>query len=150
MNDSYQEHGEDWFQKEQLHFASDEGDVGRVKELVENGYDVNACDVDLSLTPLHYAAMGGHIEVVRFLLSVGAGVNAHKEEMIGETPLGEVAGNCSYEMAELLVEAGANPTIPGWMQLTALNRAQERKKKEGRRVYELLHEIAKKKFRYDG
>ena len=89
-------------------------------------------------TPLHYAVMGGRLEVVRYLLSVGADVNVHEEGKIGETPLGCVAANCSYEMAELLVKVGANPTIPGWMQLTALDRARDRKKEEGRRVYALL------------
>ena len=148
MNDSYQEHGEDWFQEEQLHFAAEAGDLRRVKELVKNGYDVYAFDADLSRTPLDYAAIGEHLGVVKFLLSVGADVNAHEEERIGETPLGQVAANCSYEMAEVLVRAGADPTIPGWMQITALDHARERKKKEGRRVYELLHEIAKKRFHY--
>jgi ankyrin repeat protein len=139
----------DWYQKEQLHIAADDGDLNRVKVLVESGYDVNAFDEDLSLTPLHYAVKNGHIEVVKYLLSVGANVNAHQEEKIGDTPLGEVAANCSYEMAEILVKAGANPTIPGWMQLTALDIARDRKKEEGRRVYKLLVETAKKKFHYE-
>ncbi|MCB1968593.1 MAG: hypothetical protein KDI64_21750, partial [Candidatus Accumulibacter sp.] len=78
------------------------------------------------------------------LLSVGANVNAHDEEQIGETPLGDVVSDCSYEVAELLVGAGANPTIEGWMKITPLQRAKERKSKEGRRVYELLLKVAKK------
>lgn len=73
-------------------------------------------------------------------------VNAHEEEKIGETPLGQVAAQCSYEMAELLVNAGADPTIPGWMQVAALDHARNRKKEEGKRVYKLLHAIAKKNF----
>ena len=136
---------DNWFEKEQLHFASADGDLEKVKELVSAGFDVNAFDDNLSFTPLHYAVKKGHIEVARFLLSVGANVNAHQEEKIGETPLGTVAANCSYEMAKLLVEAGADPTIPGWMQITALGRAKERKKAEGRRVYELL-KMASKRF----
>jgi hypothetical protein len=76
--------------------------------------------------------------MIRFLLSVGADVNARKEEMAGEKPLDHVATRCSYEVAELLICAGANPTIPGWMQLTALYRAGKRKKEEGKHIYKLL------------
>ena len=139
---------DNWFEKEQLHFAAQEGDLERAKELVGNGYDVNAIDEGLSFTPLHYAAENEHIEMMQFLLSVGADVNARKEEMAGETPLGHVAARCSYEVAELLIRAGANPIIPGWMQLTALYRAGKRKKEEGKRVYKLLRDTAEKKFDY--
>ncbi|MGA9536568.1 MAG: ankyrin repeat domain-containing protein [Desulfobacterales bacterium] len=129
---------DNWFEKEQLHFAAQEGDLERAKELVGNGYGVNAFGEGLSFTPLHYAAENEHIEMMRFLLSVGVDVNACKEEMPGETPLGHVATRCSYEVAELLICAGANPTIPGWMQLTALYRASKRKKEEGKHIYKLL------------
>ena len=57
-------------------------------------------------------------------------------------------GFASDEMAAILVEAGADPTIPGWMQSTALDRARDRKKEEGRRVYDLLLETAKRRFHY--
>ncbi len=131
-------------------FAASEGEVARVKSLIEAGCDPNAIDEDLSFTSLHSAADAGHIDVVKFLLSAGADVNAHCEEKIGETPLGQVSSNCSFEMAETLIDAGADPTIPGWMQLTALDRARERKKPEGRRVFQLLLETAKQKFGYHG
>ena len=134
--------------KEQLHFAADEGDIDKVKELIENGADINAFDEDLSFTPLHYAVTEKHIEVVKYLLSKGANVNAHQEEKIGETPLGEVEENCSYEMAEILIKAGANPIIKGWVQITALDQARDRKKEEGQRVYELLLKTAKNKFHH--
>ena len=76
----------DWFQKEHLQIAADKGDLDRVKALVESGYDVNAFDDGLSLTALHYAARAENIEVMKYLLSVGADVNAHEEDKIGETP----------------------------------------------------------------
>jgi ankyrin repeat protein len=134
------------FEREQLHFAADEGDLQKVKKLVEQGYDVNQFDDDLSFTPLHYAVRGEYFEVSTYLLNNGANVNAHDEKRIGETPLGDVAATCSLEMAELLVGAGANPTIPGWMQITALHRAQNRKDEEGKKVYELLTKAARERF----
>ena len=135
----------DWFEREQLHEAAAQGDLAKVKELAEKGADINAFDEDLSRTPLHYAVIAGHRDVAAYLLSVGADVNAHEEAKIGETPLGTVAATCSYEMAELLINAGANPTIPGWMGRTPLDRAQERKKPEGQRVYTLLRKAAQMK-----
>jgi hypothetical protein len=38
--------------------------------------------------------------------------------------------------------ARADPRIPGWMQLTALEKAEERQDEEGQRVYSLLKRIA--------
>ena len=139
---------EDWYEKEQLHFAAQDGNLEVVQELVERGYEVNAFDEDLSFTPLHYAAKGEYIEVMKYLLSVGADVNAHDPDVSGETPLGEVAQSCSFEVAKILIEAGADPTIPGWMQMTALHRASRRKKLEGLRVYELLLNTAVRRFHY--
>jgi ankyrin repeat protein len=136
---------EDWFTKEQLHFAAQDGDLAKVKTLVDCGYDVNAFDEDLFFTPLHYAAMGEHIEVMKYLISVGADVNAHNPDFAAETPLGQVAQNCSFEVAKTLIEAGADPTIPGWMQISALYRASKREKTEGLRVYELLLSAAKER-----
>jgi len=76
------------------------------------------------------------------LLDAGAEVNAHDEAHAGNTPLAEVAGRCGLEIAEVLVVNGADPTIPGWMQLSALDRSSGRKRSEGRRVFELLRNAA--------
>lgn len=135
---------DDWFQEEKLHFAAEEGDLKKVKELVEQGRDINAVDEGMNITPLHYAVREEHYDVVEYLISIGANVNAHVEELIGETPLGDVAPTCSYRMADLLVKAGADPTIPGCLQITALDSAKKRKDQEGIKVYELLAYYAKK------
>ena len=133
-----------WFDREQLHFAASDGDLSRVRQLVADGFGVNAFD-DLGRTPLHYAAERGHLAVVTFLLGNGADVNAHHEPTIGNTPLGDIAGECSLEMARLLVEAGADPTIRGWMQLNALDRAKARLQGEGPLVYAFLAEAASRR-----
>ena len=132
------------FKREALHIAAGNGDLDRVKELLAEGYPINAFD-DLSWTPLHHAARGKHLAVVRHLIAAGADVNAHVEERIGDTVLKKVAPNCSLELAKILLDAGADPTIPGWMHLTALDKCVERKRFEGPEVQRLLLEAAKRR-----
>src|SRR4051812_10339986 len=131
------------FEREQLHFAAQDGDVAEVKRFLKEGYQANLFD-ELGKTPLHYAAIRGHLEVMYVLLAAGADVNANDERVIGNTPLREVAGTCSFEVANILVDAGADPTIPGWMHLTALDLSSERTKPEGLRVRQLLKEAAQR------
>jgi len=132
---------EAWFEREQLHFAAQDGSVEEVKRLLGAGYQPNVFD-ELGKTPLHYAAERGHLDVVKLLLASGADVNAHDERVIGNTPLRDIADACSFDVAKTLVDAGADPTIPGWMQLTALDKASERTRPEGLRVRELLERAA--------
>lgn len=135
---------DEWYEKQRLHRAASSGDIEEIKLLLEEGLPINAFD-DLNRTPLHCAAIGGHIAAVRYLIDAGADVNAHDEESIGETPLGKVAANCSFEMAKLLVDSGADPTIQGWMTNTALDRSAARKKPEGKRVHKLLVDTVKRR-----
>jgi len=91
---------------------------------------------------LHFAAEAGHIEVADYLLSVGADPNRHDTSRIGNTPLAEVAKTCTLAMAKLLTDAGADPAIRGWMQLSALDRAEDRTDEEGKCVHAHLLEVA--------
>jgi len=131
----------DDFDETDLHFAAQDGDMTRVRQLLADGRSPNAFD-ELSKTPLHYAAEKGHMDIMRVLLEAGADVNAHEEARIGNTPLRDIADECSLAVATFLVDAGADPRIPGWMQLTALHKAEKRKDEEGRRVYALLKNVA--------
>jgi ankyrin repeat protein len=49
-----------------------------------------------------------------------------------------VVNNCSAETAKFLMEHGADPTIPGWMLLTALDRAARRHDAAGAEVLRML------------
>ena len=129
------------FQREQLHTAAQDGDVARVEDLLRRKYPVNRFD-DLGKTPLHYAVAGGHIAVFDLLIRAGADVNANDERVIGNTPLADNARTCTYEMARRLVDAGADPTIPGWMQLNAVDRAADRKDADAGKIQRLLREAA--------
>jgi ankyrin repeat protein len=79
---------------------------------------------------------------MRVLIDAGADVNAIDKARIGNTPLRSVAAECSLAVAQLLVDAGADPRIPGWMQLTALHKAEDRQDEEGQLVYSLLKRVA--------
>jgi ankyrin repeat protein len=135
---------DDWYERERLHFAAQDGDLSQIKRLVAEGSDVNAFD-SLGKMALHWATKKEHLDVAAFLIERGADVNARHEPSIGDTPLGEVAGNCSFEMARLLVDTGADPSIRGWMNLNALDRARSRKRGDGPRVYALLAQAAGRK-----
>lgn len=64
--------------------AAAKGDLHRVRELVQNGADVNEANA-VRNTPLHYAAGNVDAPMVDFLLSKGA--NVHAREQTGRTPL---------------------------------------------------------------
>jgi len=83
--------------------------------------------------------------VVDALLRAGANVNARDDRRAGDTPLGQSAGSCSYAMAKKLMDAGADPAVPGWMQLTAIDRAKKREDEEGRNVLRHLRSGPRKR-----
>ena len=88
----------------ELHFAAQSGDMTRVRELLAQGRSPNAFD-ETSKTPLHYAAESGRIDIIQVLLEAGADVNANDEPRIGNTPLRDVAAECSLAVATALVDA---------------------------------------------
>ena len=47
-----------------------------------------------------------------------------------------------HRFAAFLIDCRADPRIPGWMQLTAVRKAEGRKDQEGQRVYALLKSVA--------
>jgi len=51
---------------EPLHEAAKEGDLAKAKSLIEEGADVNVTS-ETEVTPLHWAADGGHKDVAELL-----------------------------------------------------------------------------------
>jgi hypothetical protein len=58
-----------------LHRPAESGNAAVLETMLACGFDPGAKDKD-SVTPLHRAAMGGHVEAARVLLDHGADVHA--------------------------------------------------------------------------
>ena len=87
-----------------LHDAAAAGDVAAVKDLLDDGADVDEPN-RYQATALHIAAAKGHSEVCEVLLDRGANVNAVDDERCA--PLHEAAWRGHYEVCRILLERGA-------------------------------------------
>jgi ankyrin repeat protein len=132
-------HGADVHAKESgrgqtaLMWAAAEGHVAVVELLIQAGADVHA-RLDSGFTPLLFAVREGRIGVVRALLKAGADVNetirpgpassarklAYRGPRPGTSALVLAVANAHFELAAVLLDAGADPnaSLPG---LTALH-----------------------------
>ncbi|KAG2187588.1 hypothetical protein INT44_005277 [Umbelopsis vinacea] len=100
--------------------AAGDGQLDRVKELVESGIDTN-CHDDFGYTPLHAAASYGHLDVIEYLISQGGNIDI--EDFDGDTPLFVVE---SPEAAKFLIEKGADASHRNHEGTTpAINAASE-------------------------
>lgn len=76
--------------------------------LIASKANINHAD-HVGATPLHDAAMLGHLKVVAVLLHKGAAINA--QNIIGQTPLRLAVDNSYAEIVEMLLAGGADPNI---------------------------------------
>lgn len=91
-----------------LHAAAWAGDLAEVRQLIEAGADPDTLDSS-GETALFGAAASARIEVVAYLLSIGARHDLH-ENTLGLTPLHWAASHGGVDVMRLLVEAGADPS----------------------------------------
>jgi ankyrin repeat protein len=123
-----------------LMLAALKGFLPLVKQLVENDADVNKP----GWTPLHYAASGGHVSIVEFLLENSAYIDA--ESPNGSTPLMMAAMYGSPESVKVLIQAGADLTIKNQLGLTALDFAVRGNRQNAKELIETgLERLAARK-----
>ncbi|CCK70450.1 Hos4p KNAG_0E01880 [Huiozyma naganishii CBS 8797] len=102
-----------------LQIACDKGKIAQVRSLLAEG-DVDIDDQDnAGNTPLHEAALNGHLDIVKLLVETGANVNIQSFAMFGDTPLIDASANGHLDVVQYLVAHGSDPTITNAKGLTA-------------------------------
>ena len=106
-----------------LMWAAAEGNTGAVEELTESGADIHARTKG-GLTPLLFAVREGRIDTVRALLKHGADVNetwkaGRGTGVSGISAMVLAVANAHYELAAMMLDAGADPNAAaqGWAAL---------------------------------
>lgn len=85
-------------------------DVDRVKELLQQGENVNGKDENYdNITPLFIAVENGNVEIARLLLDFGAKVNARNKSK--QTPLMQMDSDGTVELVTLLIDRGAKVNL---------------------------------------
>ncbi len=124
---------ERWYRQTALMWAAAEGHVEAVEALLAAGAELRASSRS-GFTPLLFAVREGRTGVVRALLKAGADVNEKQQSSsqraggvtgppaAGTSALVLAVTNGHFELADVLLNAGADPTaaIPGWTALHAL------------------------------
>ena len=86
--------------------AAKEGNLGKVKELIEKDSQlINTKDAN-GRTLIHWACRGVHFEVIKYLVENGANVNAKDNNM--NTPLISISSRGHIEAAKFLLDNGAD------------------------------------------
>lgn len=98
-----------------LMLAAFRGHTDLVRKLIARDADVNKP----GWTPLHYAATGGHLAVMKILLDEHAYINAESPNKT--TPLMMAAEYGSTEAVKLLLEEGADPLMRNELGLSAVD-----------------------------
>ena len=98
-----------------LMLASMAGMVEICKRLIALDADVNKT----GWTPLHYAASGGHVELIKLLLKHSAYIDAESPNKT--TPLMMAAMYGNPQSVELLLEEGADASLKNDKGMTALD-----------------------------
>jgi ankyrin repeat protein len=125
---------------DELHEAARRGDLARMDLLIDKGADPNQVDPDNGMTPLGDAVLAAQMESVERLLLRGADPNRRAN---GNTALHWAASKGDIEIARILLDHGANPTVRNREGQTPLELAH--KQGETRFVFFLQEQIQTRK-----
>lgn len=90
----------------EIHFASAGGDLEKVNELIEKDRSLLNREGKHGLTPVHYAAQQGHLNIIKFLISKGADFKSYTT--YGAMPVHEAARFGKLETVKYFISQGIN------------------------------------------
>jgi ankyrin repeat protein/L-ascorbate metabolism protein UlaG (beta-lactamase superfamily) len=93
----------------EIHDAALKGDVAQVKALLDKDPALLNSKGRNEKTPLHWAVQGGHLELAKYLIAMGATVDELNIQK--ETPLVYAAEGGHLKVAEVLLAKGADVNI---------------------------------------
>jgi uncharacterized protein len=102
------------------------GATGQLLEILKN-HPERANDVSLDgFTALGFAAYFGQSEAARLLLQAGADPNLRSQNALSVMPLHSALSACHFDVARILIEAGADINAQGGEGYTPLHYAADR------------------------
>ena len=105
--------------------ACREGDLERVRQLIQDGQDVNRGN-RYGWTPLMLAAANGHNQVMRMVRElIRAGADVNEQDKYKQTALHKASWKGHYGVVKTLAEAGANLNVQDEDGMTPLMEAAE-------------------------
>lgn len=112
-------------QIEQFAWAVKTGDLKNVKDAIEKqGLSANYVEATVNKrTPLHWAADYGQVEVIEYLLSKGANIEA--KDNFGITPLLAAVYEGHANAVKVLLQRGARRDVKGPDGMTPLEAAEK-------------------------
>lgn len=129
-----------------LHVAAEQGNLAIVELLLTAGgkATLNVFDY-IDRTPLICAVDSNNTETVRVLIDARSDVNmVATQNRIGDPAIKHAVREARIEIIRLLLGAGADPRITGWMQCTAIDELEHRTVGDSGEVQQLLEEAMRK------